>query len=179
MPSPVNPLERGRSFDILLNSLLEAGVDTSTLAFLLGVNPDTLSAYILNTSVEGSLHVLPGPDWYSSQVETISLIPPASYALATDVTGIPFILEDSKRWRVVVFQSADGNGFETPCLVVTGQIPSMGATKIFRFPMGGGGAEVYSEILPAGDYVCRVDGYAGWGSLLLSAVIQSVPIGVY
>ncbi len=174
----VNPIERGKQLDILLRTLLEAGVTQTTLAFMLGVNPDTLSAHLLRTSGEGSLRIIPGTDWFSEQVETRVLIPTGSYNLGVTAISGSFTLDDARRWRVLQWNDAAGNGLELPVMRFAFKLPGASTSKFIYLPFGNSSPVIFNLILPAGDYAWLVATGAGWGTLQLSSVMQTVPIGV-
>ena len=75
----VNPLDRGKNLDILLKTLIEAGVSQSGLAFILGVNPDTLSAYLLRSSEYGDLNIAPSPHFREFNTDSITIFPYQNY----------------------------------------------------------------------------------------------------
>ncbi len=179
MVSPVNPLDRGRMFDILLNSLLEAGVDTPTLAFMLGVNPDTLSAYLLRTTTKGSLHVAPGADWIESQLSMFELVPYGLYAVTTTRQFPQVTVPGPSKWLLYLFEDDGLNGIENYNLILnigTSGISSFPAQE-FQFLMGSG----YSQLimLPPCTVQATIEGAAGYGNTNMAAYLYRVPVGVF
>lgn len=177
MVSPTNPLDRGRAFDILLNSLLEAGVDTSTLAFMLGVNPDTMSAYLMRSSEAGSLRVIAGTDWFSEDTITHVLIPRASYNL-NDGEAFPSITTSGLRmWEFIVWGATGASNLAIPHLQL--QIAFEGGPNqaTMYLPFGLGYLNLTRMVLPQCRITPVIGADANLGTWDLAVSMQSVPVG--
>lgn len=136
-----------------------------------------MSAYLLRASTGGSLHTVPGDDWYTVQNETKVLVPYAQYTTNVNRNFDNFTLDETRRWRVICYQSGDGAGIEIPYLRLRGVPYGMGEGHQYYFPFGSANATIITDVLPAGTYNVFVTGGAGWQPLTMAAILQSVPIG--
>ncbi len=174
----VNPLERGKNLDVLLKTLMEAGITTAGLQFLLGVNPDTLSAYLLRASQEGSLYSIPGPDILTAQQEYIELIPTNLYWLAATITFPTVRLIGPRKYALHLLMDDGGNLNESPTLVLSCALPSGDYSLDFSFPFNPTQMAEHHIWLPTSTVSISATGRAEWGTTRLQASLIPIPIGV-
>lgn len=177
MANDVNPLERGKELDILLNALMNAGVDQPTLAFMLGVNPDTLSAYLLRTSVAGSLNVVAGDDWFSEGTQSFVVIPSATYNLNAGQI-FPIIRTDGARlWEFSIWGATALNNLQIPSLQLNIAFEGGPSSVTMFLPFGLGYLNQLRIFLPKCAITPTVGADATLGNWTLAVNMQSVPVG--
>lgn len=174
----VDPLERGKKLDILLKTLMEAGITQPGLAFLLGVNPDTLSAYLLRASTAGSLYTLPGSDILSTQQSVIELVPRALYTLTADLTFRAVQIVGPRDYNIYLRCGQTEADLEVPILRLMLSIPALWGETGPYLPFLPDSFAMYHINLPTCVLIPFIDSNINWGTANLQVLLFPAPIGL-
>lgn len=173
----VNPLERGKNLDILLKTLMEAGITSPSLAFLLGVNPETLSAYLLRASPKGALRTIPAPDWYENQQSKITLLDNQLINLGVTTTLTSFTVYGPQLYYVTASLDDYGSGDSAPRLRFTSRPISIFTAVYTEIQLAFSSTTTAILMFPTGVIVPTIIGVAGWASLNVTITLEAIPVG--
>ena len=165
----VDPLERGKKLDILLKTLMEAGITQPGLAFLLGVNSETLTAYLLRSNEAGALKIAFDADYAADLTEIIEIWPYKTLDQFQSPIPKTIYLKTTRRF---LFQISRGADSVTPLVfrLQTQSIFPLGETPVtIHYPSQRNATILIPITLPAGTTMFSTPADPDDGYLIIGA----------